>query len=95
MGYSFVATLIIALVLNVVFRKMRMTEDAQLEGMDAVLHGESAYEFGPSLGTSVGTLTGSGAAASGGHSGGSHASIPASGRPVDGTSLGSKTGVDA
>ena len=94
-GYSFVATLIIALVLNVVFRKMRMTEDAQLEGMDAVLHGESAYEFGPSLGTSVGTLTGSGAAASGGHSGGSHASIPASGRPVDGTSLGSKTGVDA
>ena len=45
-GYSFVATLIIALVLNVVFRKMRMTEDAQLEGIDAVLHGETAYEFG-------------------------------------------------
>ena len=72
---------------------MRMTEDAELEGMDAVLHGETAYEFG-GLGTSVGTLTGSGAAASGGTPA-VRTRYPASGRPVDGTSLGSKTGVDA
>jgi Amt family ammonium transporter len=56
-GYSFIATTIIALVLNVVFRKMRMTKEAQLEGMDTALHGETAYEYGPSLGSATGSLS--------------------------------------
>ncbi len=45
LGYSFVVTLIIAFVVNVVW-KMKMTDDQQLEGMDTVLHNESAYEAG-------------------------------------------------
>jgi Amt family ammonium transporter len=44
-GYSFVATLIIAYGINLVW-KMKMTEDEELEGMDTVLHNESAYEYG-------------------------------------------------
>ncbi|MCW2545697.1 MAG: Ammonium transporter [Mycobacterium sp.] len=45
MAYSFVATLIIAYGINLVW-KMKMTEDEELEGMDTVLHNESAYEYG-------------------------------------------------
>jgi Amt family ammonium transporter len=44
-GYSFVATLIIAYAINFVW-KMKMTEDEELEGMDTVLHNETAYEYG-------------------------------------------------
>jgi Amt family ammonium transporter len=44
-GYSFVATLIIAYGINLIW-KMKMTEDQELEGMDTVLHNETAYESG-------------------------------------------------
>jgi Amt family ammonium transporter len=44
--FSFVATAIIALVINI-FIKNRVSEDAELEGLDTAIHGESAYEFGP------------------------------------------------
>ena len=69
-----------------------MSDEQQLEGMDSVLHGETAYEFGPSLGSSMsGTLVGS----SVGSGGGARPNIPASGGPIDETSVGDKTGVDA
>jgi Amt family ammonium transporter len=92
-AYSFVATLIIAFVIDLIFlRKMKMSDEQQLEGMDSVLHGETAYEFGPSLGSSMsGTLVGS----SVGSGGGARPNIPASGGPIDETSVGDKTGVDA
>jgi Amt family ammonium transporter len=44
--YSFVATAIIALVINI-FIKNRVSEEDELEGLDTAIHGESAYEFGP------------------------------------------------
>jgi Amt family ammonium transporter len=44
-GYSFVVTLIIGFGLKL-FLRMRLTPDEEAEGMDLVLHGESAYEFG-------------------------------------------------
>ena len=43
-GYSFVATFIIAFVLNLIW-KMKLSPEQELEGMDIVLHGETAYEF--------------------------------------------------
>jgi Amt family ammonium transporter len=52
--YSFVMTAIIALVINLVI-KNRVTEEEELEGLDTAIHGESAYEFGP-----TGHLGGSG-----------------------------------
>ncbi|WP_375489814.1 ammonium transporter [uncultured Jatrophihabitans sp.] len=52
--YSFVATAIIALVINI-FMKNRVTEEAEDEGLDTAIHGESAYEFGP-IGGSIGGL---------------------------------------
>jgi ammonium transporter, Amt family len=55
-GYSFVATLVIAFVINKIW-KMKMTDDQQLEGMDTVLHNESAYESGGLIGS--GSLSGS------------------------------------
>ena len=54
-GYSFFATLIIAGVINLVW-KMKMSDDEQLEGMDTVLHNESAYEIGGLVGS--GSLVG-------------------------------------
>jgi Amt family ammonium transporter len=44
--YSFFATAIIALVINI-FIKNRVSEEDELEGLDTAIHGESAYEFGP------------------------------------------------
>src|SRR3954467_2708486 len=44
-GYSFVATLIIAKVIDLVMG-LRITRDEELEGMDTVLHAETAYDFG-------------------------------------------------
>jgi len=44
-GYSFVATLIIAKVLDMVIG-LRLTRDEEQEGMDTVLHAETAYDFG-------------------------------------------------
>jgi len=44
-GYSFVATLIIAKVIDLVMG-LRLTKDQELEGMDTVLHAETAYDFG-------------------------------------------------
>ena len=52
--YSFVATAIIALVVNL-FLKNRVSEEAEDEGLDTAIHGESAYEFGP-IGGSIGGL---------------------------------------
>ena len=48
--YSFVATAVIALVINLVM-KNRVSEDDEAEGLDTAIHGESAYEFGPLGGT--------------------------------------------
>jgi ammonium transporter, Amt family len=44
-GYSFVATLIIAKVIDLVMG-LRLTKDEEQEGMDTVLHAETAYDFG-------------------------------------------------
>ena len=44
-GYSFVATLILAKVIDLVMG-LRLTKDQELEGMDTVLHAETAYDFG-------------------------------------------------
>ena len=44
-GYSFVATLVISKVLDLVMG-LRITRDQELEGMDATLHAETAYDFG-------------------------------------------------
>jgi Amt family ammonium transporter len=52
--YSFVATAIIALVINV-FIKNRVTEEEELVGLDTSIHGESAYEFGPVGGSIAGS----------------------------------------
>ena len=43
--YSFVGTLIIATVIGLFF-KNRVTEEAEYEGLDTAIHGESAYDFG-------------------------------------------------
>src|SRR4051812_15974352 len=43
-GYSFVATLIIAKVIDLVMG-LRLTPDEEREGMDTVLHAETAYDF--------------------------------------------------
>jgi Amt family ammonium transporter len=52
--YSFVGTLIIALVVNL-FIKNRVTEEQEIEGLDTSIHGESAYDWG-GIGTSSGHL---------------------------------------
>jgi ammonium transporter, Amt family len=44
-GYSFVATLIIAKIIDLIMG-LRLTKDEELEGMDTVLHAETAYDFG-------------------------------------------------
>jgi Amt family ammonium transporter len=44
-GYSFVATLILAKLIDLVMG-LRLTKDEELEGMDTVLHAETAYDFG-------------------------------------------------
>jgi Amt family ammonium transporter len=56
-AYSFIGTFIIAWVMNKIW-KMKMTEDQELEGMDTVLHNETAYDWG-GLGGGGGSLTGS------------------------------------
>jgi Amt family ammonium transporter len=55
-SYSFFGTLIIAYVMNKIW-KMKMTDEEQLEGMDTVLHNETAYDWGGLTGGS--SLTGS------------------------------------
>jgi ammonium transporter, Amt family len=44
MAYSFVMTMIIAFLINLVI-KMRVPADVEDEGLDYALHGETAYEF--------------------------------------------------
>src|SRR4051794_10195881 len=44
-GYSFVATLVIGKLIDLVMG-LRITGDQELEGMDTALHAETAYEFG-------------------------------------------------
>jgi len=44
-GYSFVATLILAKVIDLVMG-LRLSRDEEQEGMDTVLHAETAYDFG-------------------------------------------------
>ena len=60
-AYSFFGTLIIAFVMNKIW-KMKMTEDDELEGMDTVLHNETAYESGGLFGG--GSLSGTGSGSS-------------------------------
>jgi Amt family ammonium transporter len=43
-AYSFFATLVLASTINV-FKRIRLSPEQEREGMDTVLHGESAYEF--------------------------------------------------
>jgi Amt family ammonium transporter len=50
-AYSFIATLIIAYLINLVY-PMRISDDEELEGMDAVLQGETAYDWGSGIGSS-------------------------------------------
>jgi ammonium transporter, Amt family len=52
-GFSFVATLVIGKVLDLVMG-LRLSRDQELEGMDTVLHAETAYEFGSVHGGSFG-----------------------------------------
>jgi Amt family ammonium transporter len=47
--FSFVMTLVIAFLVGLVM-KARVTDDEELEGLDIAIHGESAYEFGPTGG---------------------------------------------
>ncbi|MFL6240914.1 MAG: ammonium transporter [Actinomycetes bacterium] len=56
-GYSFVGTLVIGKVIDLVMG-LRLRPDDEREGMDSVLHAESAYEFGRAVGGK--TLVGSG-----------------------------------
>ncbi len=51
--YSFVATWLIATLVDKL-AGLRMTSEAELEGMDTALHAESAYDFGGSLLRAVG-----------------------------------------
>jgi Amt family ammonium transporter len=44
--YSFVGSAILILIIGLVF-KNRVSEEAEQQGLDVVIHGESAYEFGP------------------------------------------------
>jgi Amt family ammonium transporter len=62
--FSFVGTLVIAFVINL-FIKHRVSEEAESEGLDTAIHGESAYEFGPV----------------GGHRGGGGGGVPVPSRP--------------
>ena len=50
--FSFVGTFIIAKVISLVM-KTRVSDDAELTGLDVAIHGESAYEFGPVGGASA------------------------------------------
>jgi Amt family ammonium transporter len=56
-GFSFIVTAILGKAIDMLLG-MRMSADDQREGLDSVLHGETAYEFGGGLG---------GAAVTGGH----------------------------
>ena len=51
--FSFIGTFIIAKVIGLVMRT-RVTEEAELEGLDIAIHGESAYDFGPIGGVGAG-----------------------------------------
>lgn len=53
-AYSFVVSYILAFIIDKVMG-MRLSEDEELEGMDAVLHGETAYDFGSGLGSRLGS----------------------------------------
>src|SRR5262249_45816538 len=57
--YSFCATAIIALVINL-FIKNRVSRDTELEGLDYAVHGETAYDFEP-VATGASTYVPSGA----------------------------------
>ncbi len=45
MAYSFVATLVIALLVKAVLG-LRVTEEEEVTGIDTTVHAESAYELG-------------------------------------------------
>ena len=48
--YSFVATYLIAKVVGLLFRGLRVSEDVEVEGLDVNLHAETGYEIGTSGG---------------------------------------------
>jgi ammonium transporter, Amt family len=53
-GYTFVVTLLIAFLINLVV-KHRMSDEDEVEGMDLSLHGETAYEYSTLAGGSGGS----------------------------------------
>jgi Amt family ammonium transporter len=53
-AYSFVVSWILGFIIDKAMG-MRISEDEELEGMDAVLHGETAYDWGSGLGSRIGT----------------------------------------
>ena len=55
LAYSFVLTLVIALVVKAVMG-LRVSEEDEVTGIDQTNHAETAYEFGGGLGTSGGVL---------------------------------------
>jgi Amt family ammonium transporter len=57
-GYSFVATYVLAFVVDKVFGGLRVSADVESEGLDVNLHAESAYDFTPAGGGSVRISTG-------------------------------------
>ena len=57
MGYSFVLTLIIALVLKYTMG-LRVTEEEEITGIDQTVHAESAYEFAGLGSAGSGSLAG-------------------------------------
>ena len=54
-SYSFVATYILAFIVDKVFGGLRVSDDIEAEGLDVNLHAESAYDFTPAGGGSVRT----------------------------------------
>jgi ammonium transporter, Amt family len=52
-GYSFIATYILAFIVDKVFGGLRVSDDVEAEGLDVNLHAESAYDFTPAGGGSV------------------------------------------
>jgi Amt family ammonium transporter len=58
LAYSFIATLIIGKVIDVIFG-FRITQDEELEGIDLAIHAERAYEiFDNNQGSSFGLSKG-------------------------------------
>jgi Amt family ammonium transporter len=56
MGYSFIGTLIIALLIKYTIG-LRISEEAEVQGIDQAEHAETAYEFTPVSSTGGGHVS--------------------------------------